>query len=925
MTPLETIRALADGLLSLSMVEVKTSEALLADAAAGDPRTAVTARFLARSATTSTAFRADAHHDITPDIFVHDPSLFTLGLVHLVPDTMEGSAEAVERLVDQAAYLRQLCLFGAENSGTAAYTVELVLVFRREHADAARAIADAMTRLRELARETGYLRALGVDILCEAADGFTNHSLRRAFPWALAATRRWFNTTRVKDHADAAAATAPWRLDLANYRNAPERAYLLAGEDAGRSPGVHLLHGYNGAGKTTFTEAFELLLTGRVDRIGDPAKSDYYTVIRHRARRFGGTPPPPDQSDPSVTLRVGNLEAPETTATVTVVQKATDDPTDTGVRPAWDGRGKGHSLSDPASFRLDQVLMDSLIRSDAATRATRFLRAFFPADQPRFTALATATAGADRAIEKLPAALRSQLASLSGGTEATSLLQWAETPEATWAARGILTTLAPALPVSPEQLELLGHVEPSLGALLKHWKEKPETFTNAADELAKLDNALDLIRGSIADRRAVLETSSRFFHEFAEWECSRNVDRGPSLEYALNKWLELQAAADLAARWHDVASTLADARAGGWQAAAAHEDLFREVPTDPSRIAILKEQREALAHARDHARAVVHDWGVAADTSAQSGKTGAPPRQHLSSVERDSLNRVCQWLPSLDDGPDVPRLGDMVTAALDSGEPNQRGSCQVGKPHGLMKADDESHAVLAALDAIESGHVSVAAAVAACREARIALAEAARLKKEASDSFFSQLASNEGGANLLGDALHELLALFKPAPWAYQEIVLRAALRGSGEQAQSETLGFVADNLPAELRLNTAEMNTFTLALFLLCAPALDNPLRLLVLDDPLQNMDEMTVNSLARGLGKLVRIFPRGWRLIALFHAEEDLHRIRAEVPAAVYRLPWLNPGGGSEAAKPVGTVAEENTFTRGPQPIRTLIAVAT
>jgi hypothetical protein len=46
----------------------------------------------------------------------------------------------------------------------------------------------------------------------------------------------------------------------------------------------------------------------------------------------------------------------------------------------------------------------------------------------------------------------------------------------------------------------------------------------------------------------------------------------------------------------------------------------------------------------------------------------------------------------------------------------------------------------------------------------------------------------------------------------------------------------------ADVRLNTAELNVFTLALFLLCAVRLPNPLRLLILDDPLQNMDELTV-----------------------------------------------------------------------------------
>lgn len=53
--------------------------------------------------------------------------------------------------------------------------------------------------------------------------------------------------------------------------------------------------------------------------------------------------------------------------------------------------------------------------------------------------------------------------------------------------------------------------------------------------------------------------------------------------------------------------------------------------------------------------------------------------------------------------------------------------------------------------------------------------------------------------------------------------------------------------------------DALSVALFLLCAPALANPFRILVLDDPLQNMDGMTVSALARGLGKLVRVFPDG------------------------------------------------------------------
>jgi hypothetical protein len=90
------------------------------------------------------------------------------------------------------------------------------------------------------------------------------------------------------------------------------------------------------------------------------------------------------------------------------------------------------------------------------------------------------------------------------------------------------------------------------------------------------------------------------------------------------------------------------------------------------------------------------------------------------------------------------------------------------------------------------------------------------------------------------------------------------------------------------------------------------------VLDDPLQNMDEMTVSSLARGLGRLVRIYPAGWRIVALFHAEEDLHRVRAEVPCAVYRLPWVNPTGAQE--NPIG-VSDESTWRRNHQTLSTFI----
>ena len=165
-------------------------------------------------------------------------------------------------------------------------------------------------------------------------------------------------------------------------------------------------------------------------------------------------------------------------------------------------------------------------------------------------------------------------------------------------------------------------------------------------------------------------------------------------------------------------------------------------------------------------------------------------------------------------------------------------------------------------------------------------------------TFFRKLQQKDAEGLALIDALNELLSLFKPAPWAYAGLTLEA-LKRSGDVPERLALRRARDDeAEAELLLNTAEMNTFTLALFFLCAPGLDNPLKLLVLDDPLQNMDEMTVSSLARGLGKVMRIYPDGWRILALFHGEEDVYRLRDEIRTSVYRLPWVSPATAPAAA---------------------------
>ncbi len=76
-----------------------------------------------------------------------------------------------------------------------------------------------------------------------------------------------------------------------------------------------------------------------------------------------------------------------------------------------------------------------------------------------------------------------------------------------------------------------------------------------------------------------------------------------------------------------------------------------------------------------------------------------------------------------------------------------------------------------------------------------------------------------------------------------------------------------------------------------MCGPTIDNPLGTLLLDDPLQNMDELTSATVARGLSKIAALLPEGWQLMMMLHSEEDLETFRREVPGSVYYLPWLGP----------------------------------
>jgi hypothetical protein len=185
-------------------------------------------------------------------------------------------------------------------------------------------------------------------------------------------------------------------------------------------------------------------------------------------------------------------------------------------------------------------------------------------------------------------------------------------------------------------------------------------------------------------------------------------------------------------------------------------------------------------------------------------------------------------------------------------------------------------------------------------EVRHAAAQVMKAQADLVLEFQRRIGSADGA---LGCALNELMALFTPARWAYEDLLSEPKLEGGARDLALTVgggVGPMASAVPAELRWNTAELNTCAMSLFLLCGRSRSNPLRLLLLDDPLQNMDELTVACVARGLARLTRLWREidrasvGWRIVLLLHSEEYADRIRREVPCAFYALPWLSPSDG-------------------------------
>lgn len=793
--------------------------------------------------------RLAQHFDLEVDLLIYDRLLGTVGLVYELREQDAEIENEIRKLIDHAAYVRHLILNDPQLGDLLPLTVELTFIARPDHLDQ---FGKAMSRV---ARDnSSFLGALAVSrlVVRKGGDSFTPEDLRRTFPWLLRATRAWYEAQKP---AGTEEPRKPLRtIELVNYRLRGRRILDL------QPAPVHLVFGRNGSGKSSLVEALELAVTGKLERLkGEP---DYSAIIRNASTG--------DSSPARVVLHYS--EEGERTYEVGPAEGISD-----ALSPGLPATG----------FRLDQVVMDRLTRQGDEERATVFL-SFFQAEHKSLRDFQASREKAEATFNSLTPALREQLSSGSqdGEDRADEVLRqlaFLEGPQN----RLPPTMAAACLPLSPDHLKALGDLSPELARLHGAWSQEPKV-AEAPALLGQIDETLTSLRGSLSGPLEALRSAREGLQRIAGWKATgRTGSTAEEFLSDLNRWLRQCALADLAERHCQLLESLSGAQRAGWEPDPDVLGPFAEPPVEASYLAELRKQAAEWADERDSIFRKV----MAATPSAGKSETSSAAIPRLSRVQKDGLNAAGRWLLPPSTNPSRAQLlGDAIEQALNTDSSVQAGNLAVGTGEWAKPLLDRLSRLEEAVKALHNSSTPAGGQTfRTLDEARANYRAVKEAGARVAQSFLRQLQGEPGAeGSRLVDALNELMALFTPSRWDYEDIELRYRRESAGEG-----LGFrIGESVQAALRLNTAQLNLFTMALFLLCAVRVDNKLGLMVLDDPLQNMDELTVTTLARGVAKVSRLWGEGWRLLLLFHGQEDCDRFCQEIPLALHRLPWLSQG---------------------------------
>ncbi|MEM9365704.1 MAG: ATP-binding protein [Planctomycetota bacterium] len=876
----------------------------------------------------------DATFEIQADGLVVDDRLGSLGLLQFCCPPKSGPANRLDenhvddfvlQAVREAVGLRHELLRRQQEERS--YFVELVLIVLGVERSQVSSVGQT---LRNLMTRTEYLHSIGVNVLSAEAGSDNiglSHGFAKAFSWLLPHCDAWYSDhlaqgTRGQMERDGVAnefsdsVPSLTKLQLNNFRLPGKRIWKLE-----KDRRLHLIHGLNGTGKSSLVESLELVMTNRIarlakeDRESDP---DYAKILTHDGVPEGQASIELEVEQSQPQLAFGKVEGQVKTNGISLNQKTSR------------RRGKKFDLSvqieswqsdqtTADSFRLEQRVADLLVQSSPAERARLLLSAYFPdVDSTRterqelIKKIETAANGAARALSlgKLREAGFAWLRSLQAGEISETLV--AETLR--WTARFEKRRLdwEDVLHLYTDEPEALAQSLQSVATRVIDLGRK--TFAQLGKSKRRDESNLNDLSGKLLEQfdgvPTQLDEVSRaigVIESLLNWQAVEDTVQGNVLDFtdAVDRWLCSHVQHDLAQRTSTILDTLDKLSAQNFNEPLTVCDFLQASATDNDRSRRLNELSETVERHWQDVNRIRMEEGNATTTSDRTLQ-----------VSDDDL-RACDT--AIDSSPQFSELVHRarVERTIQFGESDSRSfSIGAGSDAGLeailgdlRKRQEHLRVLLPANDeesteALEVSMVKQAGTlISRLRELRGLCVKLDQLDSQAIRLLQEQLREDA----VLTCAINELTDLFTPASWAYNKIHTEGQIDSSSPRvALRNPGGEVLSNVR-----NTAELNTLAMVLFLLLAPRVRNPLGLLVLDDPFQNMDELTVTTVARGLARLLELWKQQDRdvylqrlnLAVFSHSVDDVERIRFESPCHTYRLPWLSPdhtsGKGDDQAQ--------------------------
>jgi len=851
--------------------------------------------FLMDAGTKGVQVTADDHHELLADAFIVDRVLGSVGIVHCVdfPDGNEATWEAqVRGWVEDAAHLRHLMAMRMESvrartgdRGKFLPTVELVFVVNVGDAGAgagegaSRPMAVLRGQLKDIKAKTELLHAISVNLVQwkpSWREGEEDAAWARGFSWLLLETRAWIASQEAALGTDSdAAPRLKWnRIVASNLRVSGERAWQIAHWGPAGAE-MHVVHGPNGSGKSSLAEVFEFALTGKSSRLRTPAdlKPLLWRDAQGQSAKEGSAwvtmapvsdaqkRPNPGSNEPATSPNEDGLGH----ALRHVAGEAEPVAQPKGKRPRVDGiRGE--------SFRFDQEGSDRLTKGTPESRGSHCWECFFN------HANLNAQGRAEQVGILDTHALR--LFGTGGiGSDATARAElgqvlWPTGGDATTDWLGLLRGQRVGLPEA--WVERVAEAEPELVQRLR---------AGTAEGLADVQKLLVRGHGLLEGFGDWLSPGfAEELEQLGQFVFQVRVVSTDAYRDAYAHWLGMLARADLLDKASAVAGTL-QALDPGFDPGPHLRDVRGLWNADTVQAAF----QEAVEQ-RDAARRALTRLAMGDDSSK-----GAPSSERPELPPKEGVLRLCEAIRSgLWENPAKPgesilgreraaRVGQLLSEGgvetLDQVHvAGAKGWTQrlVARHREWVEMQDWRRrfaptdgadgrawidGILEALKGLESALRQLKAMDAA---------DAQRLKQEAPQ---------------LPKAVMEMVELMTPASWAYPPLTVKLDVAREKESDRRLDLG--SRGLELSDVLNTAEANTAGLALFLLCAPRVPNPCRVVLLDDPFQNMDELTVTIVARAMSKWLRVLGQydrwdGWRVVLLLHGADDCERVVQEVPGS-------------------------------------------